>query len=146
MKKKKKVLNVILAGVVLKDGKVLLLKRSRTDQIFPDMWELPSGKRKLLESTESCLIREIAEETGITVKPIMPFSVFDYQITKQDEIRDCVQINYLTKSLEERKVHLSKEHQDFVWITEKEIDRFNLSEKTKKVLQKAFKLAKIFNK
>jgi len=105
------------------------------------MWELPSGKKELLEGSENSLLREVKEETGLSVRIITPFSVFDYQIEKETEIRDSVQINFLTEIEREEEVKLSSEHQDFTWITRQEALEYGLSEKTRQTVKKAFEIA-----
>lgn len=96
----------------------------------------------IIKDKES-LIREVKEETGLNIKIIMPFSVFNYQIEKPEEIRDSVQINFLAKLLNKnQKVKLSSEHQNFAWIGKGEIDRYELSKNTKRVIKKAFELIK----
>lgn len=147
MKSNKKVVQkIVLAGVIInKDNKILILQRNKNEDIFPNMWELPSGKREFLENSESCLIREIKEETGLNVKIIMPFSVFDYQIEKSGEIRDTTQINFLVKVINEKKVKLSSEHQNFAWINKNEIEQYELSKATKEVILKAFELIQKLN-
>jgi len=124
----------------MKDGKVLILQRHKNEDVYPNMWELPSGKRELLEPSEDSLMREVREETGLDIKMVMPFSVFDYQIEKPDEIRDSTQINFLVTSVNDKNVVLSEEHQAFVWITKEEIDKYDFTEATKKVIQKAFEI------
>ena len=38
---------IVLAGVVFnKQGKALILQRNDNEDIYPGMWELPSGKRE----------------------------------------------------------------------------------------------------
>ena len=137
---KKIIQKIVLGGVVMKDGKVLILQRHKNEDVYPNMWELPSGKRELLEPSEDSLMREVREETGLDIKMVMPFSVFDYQIEKPDEIRDSTQINFLVTSVNDKNVVLSEEHQAFVWITKEEIDKYDFTEATKKVIQKAFEI------
>jgi len=52
---------ISVKGVVVRDGKVLLLKNER------DEWELPGGRLELGETPEQCVAREVAEETRWTV-------------------------------------------------------------------------------
>ncbi|HEV2782916.1 MAG TPA: NUDIX hydrolase [Actinophytocola sp.] len=52
---------VSIKGVVVRDGRVLLLKNER------DEWELPGGRIEWNETPEQCVVREIAEETHWTV-------------------------------------------------------------------------------
>ncbi len=132
---------VVLGGVIIEDNKILILQRNMNEDIYPGLWELPSGKKENLETAEIALIRELKEETGLEVEPIIPFDVFNYQIEKTDIIKDSTQINYLVKNKSELKVILSDEHQDYKWISQNEINFYNLSDSTKNVIEKAFKLA-----
>jgi 8-oxo-dGTP diphosphatase len=129
---------VVVGGVLIHDGKVLILQRNENEGIYPGMWELPSGKKELLEKTEDALVREFKEEVGIEVTVIAPISVFDYQITKNTEIRDSVQINFLVASVNTIEVKISGEHQAYEWIGEADIVRYDLSDATKAVVRKAF--------
>lgn len=137
---KKIVQKIVLGGVVLRDGKVLILQRHKNEDVYPNMWELPSGKRELLEPSENSLIREVREETGLDVKIVTPFSVFDYQIEKPDEIQDSTQINFLVTPVNNAGVVLSDEHQVFAWIKPEELDQYGLTDATKNVIRKAFEV------
>ncbi len=137
---KKIIQKIVLGGVVIKEGKILILQRHKDEDVYPNMWELPSGKREPLEPSEDSLIREIKEEAGFDVKIIMPFSVFDYQIEKPDEIRDSTQINFLVTPENDKEVELSDEHQAFAWVTKDEIDKYELTDATKNVIRKAFEV------
>ncbi len=137
---KKIVQKIVLGGVVIRDGKVLILQRHKNEDVYPNIWELPSGKREPLEPSESSLIREVKEEAGLAVSIILPFSVFDYHIDKPDEIRDSTQINFLVAPADDADVVLSGEHQAFAWITLKEIDQYKLTDATKNVIRKAFEI------
>jgi 8-oxo-dGTP pyrophosphatase MutT (NUDIX family) len=86
-------------------------------------------------------LREIKEETGLDVEIVMPFHVFDYQIKKNDEVRDTSQINFLVRMKRVSSVKISHEHQAFAWIEKEELDKYNLSVKTKETIRKAFELA-----
>ena len=47
-------------GVVVRDGRVLLVHRPKYDD-----WTFPKGKAEEGESDEECAVREVAEETGL---------------------------------------------------------------------------------
>ena len=126
---------IVLAGAVLRDNKILILKRHQNESVYPNMWELPSGKREPLETSAQGLLREVKEESGLAVSIVMPYHVFEYQIEKEHEIRDTTQINFLVSAPQNDNVVLSNEHQAFRWITPEEIDQYNATEETKKVIQ-----------
>jgi 8-oxo-dGTP pyrophosphatase MutT (NUDIX family) len=64
---------VSVKGVVLRDGRVLLLRNERQE------WELPGGRLEVGETPEACVAREIAEETGWDVKVDMLLDAWVYQ-------------------------------------------------------------------
>ncbi len=142
MADKKIVQKIVLAGVVIDSGKILILQRNSDETVFPNLWELPSGKREPLEKSTQTLVRELKEEAGLDIEPIMPISVFDYSVEKPDEVRDSTQINFLVKSNSAPTVSLSSEHQNFAWITDDQIESYEISPETKKVIHQAFNLAK----
>ncbi len=61
----------IAAGVVWKDGKILIGRR-KPEGLLGGLWEFPGGKRQPRESLKTCVIREIKEETGIDAEVIEP--------------------------------------------------------------------------
>jgi 8-oxo-dGTP diphosphatase len=65
-----------VGGIVIRDGKVLLIRRG----IAPskDLWAIPGGLLKLGETLQEGAEREILEETGITVKAGAPVYTFDF--------------------------------------------------------------------
>lgn len=137
---------IILAGVVVKNNKILILQRNKNEDVYPDIWELPSGKREPFEPSEYSLLREIKEETGLDTEIFIPISVFDYQIEKPNEIRDSTQINFLMKQKNNNdEVKLSEEHQDFTWISGDEIDNYDITDAIKDVIKKAFNFINLLN-
>lgn len=56
---------VVLAGVIERDGKFLLTRRLK-DTHLAGFWEFPGGKCEPDESHETCLIRELHEELGVS--------------------------------------------------------------------------------
>ncbi len=141
MSDKKVIQKIVVAGVVIDNGKALILQRNSDEDIFPNMWELPSGKREPFESSVDAVKRELKEEAGMDIEVIMPISTFEYQIEKEGEIRDTTQINFLVKPKGSSEIKLSHEHQNFAWISESEIDKYSLKE-VGDVIRKVLKIEK----
>ncbi len=64
----KEILLVVACALVDRDGRVLLAQRPE-GKPMAGLWEFPGGKVQPGETPEEALIRELAEELGITVKP-----------------------------------------------------------------------------
>lgn len=133
---------VVLAGIVIHDGKVLLLRRSGDEDVLPGLWELPSGKKEPLEAWRDALIREVREETGLETEPVAPVDVYDYVIEKPEEIRDTTQINFLMRVIGDPEVTVSAEHDGFAWVTEQELEGHEVSDKTRNAISSAFRRGK----
>ena len=66
LKAKPTPLHNIAVGVVVKNDQVLITRR-RDDGLLGGLWEFPGGKIKPGETSEAACVREIREETGLTV-------------------------------------------------------------------------------
>lgn len=103
---------VSIKGVVVRDGRVLLLRNER------DEWELPGGKLDLGEDPADCVVREIAEEVGwqVTAGPLLD--------AWQYHIRDGVDVLIVTfgcRTRSDAEPVLSHEHKEIGLFTEAEI-------------------------
>jgi 8-oxo-dGTP diphosphatase len=61
------------AVVLAADGRVLLVKRGRPPKV--GAWTLPGGHVEPSESFEAAIVREVREETGLTVEPRLALGV-----------------------------------------------------------------------
>src|SRR3954464_9688221 len=66
---------VVAVALVDPDGRVLIAQRPE-GKSMAGLWEFPGGKVEAGETPEAALIRELAEELGITVKAacLAPFT------------------------------------------------------------------------
>lgn len=58
---------VIVAGVMIKGGRILLCHRSPHRRWYPDVWDLPGGHVEPGETSTEALKRELLEELGVSV-------------------------------------------------------------------------------
>ncbi|MGA9226055.1 MAG: NUDIX domain-containing protein [Mesobacillus sp.] len=109
---------VVVKGVILLEGRVLIVKRAADDEVGNNTWETVGGKMELGEDIEAALIREINEEIGITVTvdKILYATTF-----KTDPTRQIILLAYLCHS-ESHDIKLSAEHSDFKWATKEQLE------------------------
>ncbi len=70
---------IAVSAFMVKDGKVLILKRGDDDEAFlPGTWEVPGGGIDQGETIEQGVIRETREEAGIDVTVGRLFGYFEY--------------------------------------------------------------------
>lgn len=58
---------IIAAGVIWKNGKLLIQQRV-SDGLLGGLWEFPGGKVEAGEDLQACVAREVREEVGIEVR------------------------------------------------------------------------------
>ena len=71
-----KVRETSAGGVLLRDGLVLLLQRGSGE------WVMPKGHIEEGESHEEAAVREVGEETGLSVKVVRPLGRTEYKFRK----------------------------------------------------------------
>jgi 8-oxo-dGTP diphosphatase len=102
---------LVVGAVVRHDGKVLLLQRPEHD-FMGGIWELPSGKVEPGESLDQALIREVKEETGLSVTALRTYlGSFDYQSGSGKKSR---QFNFAVDVDSSEPVKL-QEHDAYTW-------------------------------
>lgn len=62
-------------GLVIKDGKILLMERWRGEDHY---FSIPGGGIEVGETAEQAAVREIMEETGVTAKVVKPVCIAKY--------------------------------------------------------------------
>jgi 8-oxo-dGTP diphosphatase len=60
-------MDLVAAGLLVRDGRVFLCHRSPDRRWFPDVWDLPGGHIEEGETPTGALVRELREELGIEV-------------------------------------------------------------------------------
>lgn len=129
---------VVAGGVVFQDSKALIVQRSADEEVYPNLWEIPSGKKESLEKIADTVIREVKEETGLETEIVNIIDVFNFTVEKPEETRDVTQINFLLKLIGKPDVKLSQEHQNFAWVEKDELPKYELSDETRATVIKAF--------
>lgn len=126
---------IVMGGLVLSNGKILLLKRASHDWL-PNFVELPSGGVDDDESLIDALSRELLEETGLKLLSAERYmGHFDYITESGKRAR---QFNFVV-SVHEGEVKLDPdEHSEFYWVepTVESLASYRISEQTLSILRR----------
>jgi len=96
-----------IKGVVLLQGRVLLLLNDR------DEWDLPGGRPDPGEDHRAALVREVQEETGLTVEVGTLVDEHLFEVLPQRFVRI---VAYACTLATEGTIALSHEHQEARWV------------------------------
>jgi 8-oxo-dGTP pyrophosphatase MutT (NUDIX family) len=110
---------VSVKGVVIRDGKVILVRNER------DEWEPPGGKLELRECPEQCLSREIAEELQLRIESASIVDSWLYTIVPGVNV---LVLAYGCVEASDDEAVLSTEHSEFRWFPLEEIDQLRMPE------------------
>lgn len=107
---------IAIKGLIMHQGKALIMQRADHDDVGAETWECVGGKLEFGEDIEESLIREVKEEAGIDIwiEKLLYATTF-----KTDPTRQVVVLKYLC-SCQTDAVILSDEHKDFRWVPKDE--------------------------
>ncbi len=119
-----KLLVALKAFIWYKD-KILLLKESSHYQQGTNTGKLDvvGGRMDPGEKIEESLLREIQEETGLSVKVGKPFFVNEARPVVNNEPWQIIRI-FFECFCESDKITLSKDHESFIWISASEYKNY----------------------
>src|SRR5579862_4494883 len=102
---------IFTTGVVLKRGRLLILKRRGDDDSYPGAWDCVGGHFEKGESAEQCMLREAMEETGQEMKLVKVGPLIEYL----DAYGRAVAVPFILRPDPRREV-VPSEHSEFRWI------------------------------
>ena len=102
--------------IIIDDKKRVLLIKRTYDQEESNLWSLPGGTKEDNETLEECLVREIEEELGSSIKKYDFFQSY----TMKDNSKTVIASYYV--GLINDSIKLNKqESSEYKWFSQKEI-------------------------
>lgn len=126
-----------VGGVVIKEGKILMIKRAF--EPGAGKWSIPGGMVELGESLSEACAREVEEETGIEVEVLELINVFD-MIDRDDagKVRyHYVLVDFLVKPVggEEK---MSAEASDMRWVAHRDAKSMDMTRTARRAIEELF--------
>jgi 8-oxo-dGTP diphosphatase len=111
---------VLSVKVVIQDarGRFLVLRRSARSKVNPGKWEFPGGKIDPGEAFDAALLREVEEETGLSILLRRVLGTTEYELPDRKVAYLIMEGGTISE-----QVRLSPEHEKFAWV-----ERRNLAE------------------
>jgi len=109
---------IVLTGILKDNDELLVVKRSKIDELYPGAWEFPGGHLENGETLKEGLKRELYEEIGFD-KDFEPIITHYYDEVKNinGKIVHDLEIDFIInvdKTL--INIKLSNEHCDYKWV------------------------------
>lgn len=118
------------SGIILKDKKILLIKRNNYTDKFPGCWGCPGGRADKDESPEQAATREVKEEVNLEFKPTRLFS------TSKNKDRDFYR--FLGEWKGKIKIQ-AEEIDDYKWFSYSEAVKLELAFDYREIIEKLHK-------
>ena len=122
-------------AIIIKNEKILLLRKSKDDPVSGNRWEFPGGRIELGESPEECLLRDVKEETGLEIEIVKPLKAWSFFPFTNNETQ-LVGVTFLCCHIS-GEAELTEEHTEFKWLAPEEIARGDFADWLKEEVKMA---------
>ncbi len=119
------------------ETRCLILKRTATRSLYPNLWECGGGQMKAGESFQDAALRQIKEETGLEADILFPYG--DYFIETEDG--GIPGLKFVCSVDGGKDVVLDpKEHTAYAWVQESDLDSYDFIAGVRDDIAESFKI------
>jgi len=129
---------IVVTGIIIKNKKYLITKRSENEKAFPNQWTVSGGKLEMQDYTsrpkdttdhwynvfENVLIREVKEETNLEIENLRYLTSLSY--LRSDNIPTIIVSLYA--DYKSGEIKLPEELTDYKWVTLEDAKKYDLIE------------------
>lgn len=114
---------LIIHTVISNDrGEILILQRSKKNDVLPEYWDIPGGTLEDGEDPAQGAVRETKEETGLDISKVkLFFQKSNVDISKNKQFLTLV---FHTKSFTSHVIVNPTEHDAYAWIDPEKISNY----------------------
>lgn len=121
-------------GRLIRDGKILFIRR-RPGSFLGGRWELPGGTVEPGERPDETVVREFAEETGLTVRVTGERGTHSWDDVAGRPMRIHATVYALSEEAAGKVVLDPGEHDAFTWYTREEATALDLADHFRRALE-----------
>jgi 8-oxo-dGTP diphosphatase len=114
---------IVHTAIIDNGGRVLIVKRSKNNDVLPGYWDIPGGTLEDGEDPAAGAIRETKEETGLDISDPMLF--FQRSNIDKAKNKQFVTLVFFAKYAGGEIRLNPQEHDEYAWINTKEINRYD---------------------
>jgi len=129
---------VVVTGILVKEGKYLIVRRAEWEKAFPGKWTVPGGKLKVLDYAlkekdtkyhwynilEKVLRKEVREEVGLEISNIGYVTSMVY--VRPDDV-PCLIVSLFAEPLD-GEIKLDSSLTEYAWVDLEEAKNYDLIE------------------
>ena len=133
-----------VGGVVIEQGRVLLIRRG--GEPLKGQWSIPGGTLETGETLEEGTCREMAEETGLSVRVVELIEVFERIFREPgEEARGpryhFIILDYLCERIS-GEARAGSDVTDVAWVAEHDLAAYQLTPTATRIARKAFAMSR----
>ena len=115
---------IVHTAIIDDGGRVLIVKRSKNNDVLPGYWDIPGGTLEDSEDPAIGAVRETKEETNLDISDPVLF----FQQSKIDKAKDKQFVTLVfSAKYAGGEIRLNpKEHDEYAWIDIKEVNRYGV--------------------
>ena len=122
---------LVVAAVIVRDGRVLVCQRSRSGK-FPLKWEFPGGKVQSDESPDAALVRELREELAIEASVGAEIHRTNH---KYAEVSSAIELIFFAATIESGEID-NRVFEEIAWVAPRKLAEMDFLDADRELISK----------